>query len=115
MPATTPTINGQTALWGMDGSVYTGIITSFSRDDDSDEGEILDNNGYRIGDITFNEKTTFSLEILIQTGTVLPVVGAVITIDSISSAIVKSVGKTYGQKDWRKFKLGAKSWVNLTP
>ena len=53
--------------------------------------------------------------ILIQTGTVLPVVGAVITIDSISSAIVKSVGKTYGQKDWRKFKLGAKSWVNLTP
>jgi len=98
----------------MDGSVYTGIIVSFSRDDDSDEGEILDNNGYRIGDITFNEKSKFSLEILIQTGTVLPVIGSEVTIDAVTKCIVKSVGKTYGQKDWRKFKLNATNFVNLT-
>ena len=58
MSATSPTINGVQALWGMDGSVYSGIITEFDGEDMSDEGEILDNNGYRITDITFNQNSS---------------------------------------------------------
>ena len=115
MPATTPTINGKTALWGMDGAVFTGVITSFSKDDDSDEGEILDNNGYRIGSITYNQKSTFSLEILIESTTTLPSVGDLVTIDTIANCIVMTVGKAYGQKDWRKFKFTAKNFINLVP
>lgn len=111
---TTPTINGQTALWGMDGSVYTGIITSFSRSDKSDEAEILDNNGYRIGDITFNQMSEFSIELLLQTGTTIPTVGDLITLGGVADCIVKSIDQNYVQKDWRKLKFTAKNFVNLT-
>jgi hypothetical protein len=118
MSATTPTINGSgyaTAIWGMDGSVYTGKIVSFTHDKDADNASILDNNGYISTDITFNEKDTFTLELVIQSGTTLPTVGTVVTIDSIANCIVRTVGKTYGEKDWRKFKFTAVSFINLTP
>jgi hypothetical protein len=115
MSTTNPTVNGVQALWGMDGTLFTGILTGYDDNSDSDEGEILDNNGYRITDITFNQKSEYTLTILIQAGTTLPVVGAMVTIGAVANCIVKSVGRTYGQKDWRKFKMMAKNFVNLVP
>lgn len=118
MSATNPTINGtgySDAVWGMDGTVYTGKIVSFTSDQDADNAQILDNNGYVATDITFNQKATYSLELIIESGTTLPVVGAVVTIASVANCIVRTVGKTYGEKDWRKFKFTAISFVNLVP
>ena len=118
MSATTPTINGSgysTCLWGMDGTVYTGKITSFTHDKDADTAQILDNNGYVTTDLTYNQKDNFSMEIIIASGTTPPTVGAVITIDGVTNVIVRTVGKTYGEKDWRKLKVTGIAYINLTP
>jgi hypothetical protein len=112
---TTPTINGYPALWGMDGSVYTGMITAFDGNDMADDGELLDNNGYKITDITFNQNSEYQLTITMESGTVKPAIGTLLTIDGVANCIVKTTGRTYGQKDWRKLKLTAKNWVNLVP
>ena len=118
MSAQTPTINGLQALWGMDGSVYsvaTGTIEDFDGEDMSDEGVILDNNGYVITDNTYNENSEFTMTILMQTGFTKPAIGALVTVDSVANCIVKRTGRVYGKKDWRKFKLTVKNWVNLVP
>jgi hypothetical protein len=115
MSTTNPTINGVPVLWGMDGTVYTGILTNFGAEDGSDEANVLDNNGYVITDITFNENSEYVLKIAMQSGTIKPAIGTLLTIDSVANCIVKKTGRTYVQKDVRYLNLTAKNFVNLVP
>ena len=113
MSTTNPTINGVQVLWGMDGTVYEGILTNFGCDDQADEGEVLDNNGYRITDITFNQNSEYTLKIAMQSGTTKPAVGTMLTIDAVATCIVKKVGRAYVQKDVRYLNVTARYFVNL--
>jgi hypothetical protein len=119
-----PTIQATTsgmyanAYWGMPTGVYSaGIITRVTRDTDGEVAYLYDNNGYTVTQILFDDKSTFTVELVLDSVTNLspPARGTLVTIDGVANCIVQKLGREYVQKDWRKGTFTAMNFVNLSP
>ena len=114
----TPTIQGQSAYWGIPSGTYgAGVVTRITRELDGEVAFLHDGNGYTISEILYDDKESFTVELVMDatnfTLASLPARGTVITIDSIATCITQKRGISYEQKNWRTSNLTAMSFVNI--
>jgi len=115
----TPTIQGQSAYWGIPSGTYgAGVVTKITRDLDGETAFLYDGNGYTITEILYDDKESFTVELVMDATnfpiSALPARGTVITIDGVATCIAQKRGITYEQKGWRTANITAMSFVNLT-
>jgi hypothetical protein len=109
-----PVIKGTQALWGV-GSIYTGIVVSARIKRTGEEDYIYDGNGFTITDILFDDRDEGEVNVICQSDTTIPARGAVITVNSVATFIVHATELMWEQRGWKKLKIAAKNFVNLTP
>jgi len=97
--------SGVTAVWGTSDASVTatnqGIVQSVGRKDSAEKDFILDENGYTLGVIYFDEKSQYTVGILCKTSMTIPTVGGSMTIGG-AALHVDDVDLKWENKGWKK-------------
>lgn len=110
-----PTIKGDnTVIWGTGGNYAGGIITSCSKDNTTEKLEVLDNNGYTVAVIYFNQKGECEFEMIVQTSAPTLAHGDQITICGAVNALVENTKQVWAQRDVCKFQVKATKYTGMT-
>jgi len=109
-------IRGRQAIWGIvsdSGDTYaSGIIVKKSRKKASDTDFVLDDMGFVIAQVFFNQNDECDVNIICESGTSQPENGDDITLNGID-CIVQESDVAWDQKGWKMLNVKAKKYANL--
>lgn len=104
--------SGITAVWGTSDASVTatnqGIVHSVSRKNAAEKDYILDENGYTVGVVFFDQKNEYTVEILCKDSMTNPTVGGVMTIGGDANMLVMDFDLKWSHKGFKMLS------VNLT-
>lgn len=111
-----PVIKGDnTVLFGADG-VYSGsgIITGGNKKSEAEKLEVIDENGFVVSVIYFNNKKECSFDMVVKTAAPDLAPGDTITICGVALCLVDNCEEIWAQKDVRKFRVSATKYAGIT-
>ena len=108
-------IGNNTVIWGTSG-IYsgTGIITDAEKGYSADKIEILDENGFVVTVIYFNQKNECSFNMIVKTSLPTLAIGDAITIASTTNCHVDDIRLMWKQNDVAKYAVKATKYTGLT-
>ena len=104
--------NATTATWGVDAAIYSGRVVSVKSDISGEEVNLETSAGEVDGMAMLNDLDEVTVEVIYDANFTPPAYGASITVNSIAY-IVTRVGKSWGNKEWRKGSFTAKKYTAM--
>ena len=101
-----------TIQWGSNG-VYTGYVVSARDQATGEMVEIPDNVGEPVALVIFNTKFECEIEVIVQTTTVRPNRGDLVTLFGRTNTIITETEKIWAQKDTQKLRIRATKFPNF--